>query len=235
MLFFSGLSFLGYLARRLIGPGQGYLVTGLLGGLISSTNVTFTFARTSRRDPAMARALAFGAVAANAMLYPRVLVAVSVLNAALVAPLIPCLMPPALVAALAALAGARGPHVDTATDQSPMNPLQLSSALQMAVLFQGVLILVHLARQTWGSSGVLASAAVLGLTDVDALTMSMARDVAYSVSLDVAALAIAMGILANTAMKLGIALVFGSARFRTIAGGTLTLIIAAATTALLWR
>jgi uncharacterized membrane protein (DUF4010 family) len=70
VLFFSGLSFAGYIARRLVGPGHGYLVTGLLGGMVSSTNVTFTFARTSRSDIAMDRALAFGAVAANAMLYP---------------------------------------------------------------------------------------------------------------------------------------------------------------------
>jgi hypothetical protein len=75
VLFFSGLSFAGYAARRIVGPGHGYFVTGLLGGLVSSTNVTFTFARTSRTDAAMDRALAFGAVAANAMLYPRVIVA----------------------------------------------------------------------------------------------------------------------------------------------------------------
>ena len=58
VLFFSALSFLGHVARRLAGPGHGYLVTGLLGGIVSSTNVTFTFARLSRRDPAMSRALA---------------------------------------------------------------------------------------------------------------------------------------------------------------------------------
>ena len=83
VLFFSGRSFVGYVARRIVGPGHGYFVTGLLGGLVSSTNVTFSFARTSRIEPASARALAFGAVAANAMLYPRVLVATSVLNFAL--------------------------------------------------------------------------------------------------------------------------------------------------------
>jgi uncharacterized membrane protein (DUF4010 family) len=89
VLFFYGLSFAGYIARRLVGPGHGYLVTGLLGGMVSSTNVTFTFARTSRSDLAMDRALAFGAVAANAMLYPRVLVATAILNPAVVRPSFP--------------------------------------------------------------------------------------------------------------------------------------------------
>ena len=237
VLFFSGLSFLGYLARRLIGPGHGYLMTGLLGGLISSTNVTFTFARSSRADPAMSRALAFGTVAANAMLYPRVLVAMAVLNASLVTPAIPYLAPPALLAALVVAVGARGPREHPSEEHAAANPLQLSAALQMVLLFQGVLFAVHLARERWGASGVLTSAAVLGLTDVDALTMSMARDVAYSVSPDVAALAIAIGIFANTALKLGIALVFGSTRFRRIAGISLAALIVAAAVPLVlgWR
>jgi uncharacterized membrane protein (DUF4010 family) len=67
----------------------------------------------------------------------------------------------------------------------------------------------------------LTSAAVLGLTDVDALTISMATVVAETISLHTAAAAIATGVLANTSLKLGVALVFGSGRFRTIAGGTL--------------
>ena len=33
VLFFSAISFLGFVARRLVGPGRGYLATGLLGGL----------------------------------------------------------------------------------------------------------------------------------------------------------------------------------------------------------
>src|SRR5690606_24287498 len=96
VLFFSGLSFAGYVARRIVGPGHGYLVTGLLGGLVSSTNVTFTFARTSREDPGAERALAFGAVAANAVLYPRVLAATAILNADVVRPLLPYLAAPAV-------------------------------------------------------------------------------------------------------------------------------------------
>src|SRR4030095_15877142 len=82
VLFFSGLSFVGYLARRLAGPEHGYLVTGLLGGLVSSTNVTLPFARASRTDTTSEEALAYGAVAANAMLFPRVLMATAILNPA---------------------------------------------------------------------------------------------------------------------------------------------------------
>jgi uncharacterized membrane protein (DUF4010 family) len=224
VLFFSGLSFAGYVARRLVGPSHGYLVTGLLGGLVSSTNVTFTFARASRTEPTTDRALAFGAVAANAMLYPRVLIATAILNPAVVLPLARYLAAPALVAALAAAAGVRrSPAV--VPEVSLPNPLQLTTALQMAVLFQGVLMAVYIAREWWGQSGVFTSAAVLGLTDVDALTVSMARGVAQTVSPNVAGTAIAVGVLANTGMKLGLTLTFGSRRFRTIAGVALVLML----------
>jgi uncharacterized membrane protein (DUF4010 family) len=227
VLFFSGLSFAAYLARRLVGPGQGYFVAGLLGGLVSSTNVTFTFARASRSEPAMDRALAFGAVAANAMLYPRVLVATAILNMSVVWPLIPYLVAPALVAAAAAAVGARRVQASGAPDVTLQNPLQLAAALQMAVLFQAVLMAVYVARQRWGESGVFTSAAILGLTDVDALTVSMARGVAHTASPAVAATAVAIGVLANTGMKLGVAMSFGSRTFRTIAGGALVLMLLA--------
>jgi uncharacterized membrane protein (DUF4010 family) len=234
VLFFSGLSFAGFVARRVAGPGHGYLVSGLLGGLVSSTNVTLTFARTSRTDPATERALAFGAVAANAMLYPRVLIATAILNAAVVPPLMRYLAAPALVGVLVAAVGVRRHPTAAATDVSLRNPLQLPAALQMAILFQAVLMAVHLFRGAWGQSGVYTSAAVLGLTDVDALTVSMSRGVAQTVAPAVAATAIAIGVLANTAMKLGLALVLGGRRFRTIAGGALALMLVAIGGALLF-
>ncbi len=227
VLFFSGLSFAGYVARRIVGSGHGYIVTGLLGGLVSSTNVTFTFARTSRSDPASDRSLALGAVAANAMLYPRVLVATAILNRAVVVPLALYLALPGLVAVVAATLGVRRSPPDGAPEVALQNPLQLMAALQMAVLFQVVLMAVHLAGEVWGQSGVLTSAAVLGLTDVDALTVSMARGGAETSSPALAATAIAVGVLANTGMKLGIAMIFGSSGFRMIAGGALLLMLLA--------
>jgi uncharacterized membrane protein (DUF4010 family) len=221
VLFFSGLSFLGYVARRVIDTRRGYLVTGALGGLISSTNVTFTFARMSRADSSAARDLAFGAVAANALLYPRVLIATAVLNFPLAAPLAPYLVVPFLIAATVALCGLRASKDAGDSSPAPLNPLQLGAALQMVIIFQAVLMLVHLARRQWGEAGLLSSAAVLGLTDVDALTATMARSVARTSSLEIAALAIAVGVLSNTAMKMAIALTLGRRQFRTITAGTL--------------
>ena len=227
VLFFSGLSFAGYVARRIVGTGHGYLVTGLLGGLISSTNVTFTFARTSRTEPALEGALAIGAVGANAMVFPRLLLATTILNSTIVGPLSVYLTAPALAALLALVVGTRKSTTVPAHELSPTNPLQLKSALQMAVLFQVVLAVVYVARERWGSAGVFTSAAVLGLSDVDALTVSMAKDVADALSPTIAATAIAVGVLSNTAMKIALALLFGSPRFRFVAAGSLVLMFVA--------
>ena len=91
-----------------------------------------------------------------------------------------------------------------------------------------IILLVHAARAAFGAAGVLTTAAALGLTDVDALTMSMARDVGRTGSVDTAAAAIAIGILANASLKTGIALVFGSSRFRVIVGTTLGFVVLSA-------
>lgn len=226
VLFFSGLSFLGYVAHRAVGARAGYLIAGLLGGLVSSTNTTFTFARLSRREPANARVMAFGAIAANAVLYPRVLVAAAVLQAPLVGSLWPYLAGPALVAAGVAAVGwwrADGP-----ASHSPVagNPLQLGAALRLALLFQIVMMAVSSARGLWGSAGLLASAAVIGVTDVDAVTVSMARSVSSGTPVALAATAIATGVLANSLLKLGIAVVLGERGFRMIAGPALLAISA---------
>ena len=233
VLFFSGLSFLGYVARLVLGPGHGYLVAGLLGGLVSSTNVTFTFARTSRVETSLDRALAFGAIAANAMLYPRVLVAVAVLNWPLLPLVARYLALPAVAAIIAVVIGVRRSSNPEAPLSTIANPLQLAAALQMAILFQAMIMLVHAAGGVWGSAGVYGSAFVLGLSDVDALTVAMARGVAYAASLDTAAVAIAIGVLSNTLLKMALALLLGSTRFRRLVGMALGVMALTALAALL--
>lgn len=235
VLFFSGLSFVGYFARRVAGSGRGYLATGLIGGLASSTQVTFTFARASRIDESASRALAFGAIAANAMLYPRVLIATAVLNLPLLPYIVPYLILPALLACATTWLGLRESNSDTIAEHPATNPLQLPAALQMAAIFQGVLMLVWLAGRFGGDRGIVGMATVLGLTDVDALTISMARRVASDVSLDTAALAIAIGVLSNTVLKLAVTVFFGSARFRRVAGATLCgMVVAAGAAIIFW-
>ena len=228
VLFFTGLSFAGYLARRTFGAGKGYPLTGLLGGLISSTNVTFTFARLSRREKALSGPLATGAIGACTTLFPRVLVAAFVLNPPVARILLPYLVAPFAIGALAlAFWWRRSRKEPRGHHEPPTNPLQLFPALQMAALFQIVLFAVAAADRAFGNSGLLVSGAVLGLTDVDALTISMTTTPSAGSAPAVAAQVIAVGILTNCLLKMGVAAALGTPRFARVTAGLLAAMAAA--------
>ena len=217
VLFFSGLSFAGFLARRALGEHRGYAVAGILGGLVSSTSTTLTFSRLSRDHGGNGVALAAGVMGANAMLFPRVLLATAVLAPPLAWALGPGFVAPVLIGLTLFVLGIRSAGRATRAT-GPKNPLELVAALQMTVLFQIVLFAVSLAERYFGDAGLYGSAAVLGLTDVDALTVSMSERVNADTSAVVAARALTLGILANTLVKTTITLAVGRGGYRIRAG-----------------
>lgn len=224
VLFFSGLSFAGHMARKAIGAKHGLWVAGALGGLISSTNVTLTFARASREPGAPSRALGVGTLAANLLLFPRVLAATAVLNWPLAVALLPVMLPPLGLLAAATAWGVWRTPPTAGTTPASANPLRVGAALQMAVLFQAVLYAVDAAQAWFGQAGLVTSAAALGLTDVDALTVTMARGLGARAGLNDAAQAIAVGILSNTLLKAAIALVVGRGACRALTAGALVVV-----------
>lgn len=235
VLIFSGLNFAGYIARRVLGDSQGYQAAGALGGVVSSTAVTLSFSRQSRIEPENSSALAFGTVAACTVLVVRVVVIVLVLNAVLAPPAALGLWPMFVAGILLLLVG-RGflkgaKRKDKATD--PENPLRLVSAIWMAVAFQVVFTGLRLLTERFGDSGVFASAALAGLTDMDALTFGMSRLAQDPSLVSVAARALVLGVIVNTGVKTVLAATLGSPAYRRlVVPGLLT--IAAAGGAGLW-
>lgn len=214
VLLISGLSFLGYAARAIVGPGKGSVLSGLLGGLISSTNVTLSFARTSATQPQSGYPLALGVITACTVMFVRVAVATALLNPTLALTLLPYVSPPAAIGAAFALWGlTRKPNGAEALTEAA-NPLQVGAALQMAAVFQAVLFGLAAVKDLWGGAGLVLSGALLGLTEVDALTIAMAKSAAAP---SLAARAVAVGCLANTLLKLSIVLTLGRGTFRTAA------------------
>lgn len=234
VLFFSGMSFAGYIARRLVGPKRGYPIAGMLGGIVSSTNVTWSFARASRSELDAGTPLALGVIGASAVMCLRVLIATAVLNLPVSTALVPYLVAPFLASALIAWWGIWKYKEGTLVAEVPSNPLQFISAVQMAVLFQVVLFAVRLAQGMWGNTGIFLSAGVLGLTDVDALVVSMAKNAGTQFSIAAAARAITIGVLANTLLKLSIGVLLGARQFRRIVLFGLIAIALACTASLVW-
>jgi uncharacterized membrane protein (DUF4010 family) len=134
------------------------------------------------------------------------------------------------LAAVAMLRRTRAPAA--AALDAPRHPLELRSALQMAVLFQLAVLALAAVRRRFGALGLLASGAVLGFTDVDALTVAMVRAEAAGAPAPVVGRALGLGMLANTILKLAIVLALGRGRFRVVAGLGLAAVAAAAALAL---
>jgi len=217
VLFFSGISFLGWVARRHVGPQRGVIVSGLLGGVISSTSVTLTFARESRGADAPRVALAAGVIGACTVMLVRVTLACAVLNPALALRLPLYVGPAFALGAAAVLLAWRLDSPRQGADASSQSPLQLRAALQMTGLFQAVLFLIIAVQSRWGEGALVATAVFVGLTDLDALTLSVARSADALVSPGTATMALVAGMLSNTVLKFAVAVAVGKGWFRAAA------------------
>lgn len=231
----AAASFVGYVAVRLLGTARGRLVAGAAAGLASSTAVTVTNARLARREAAAAGPLAAGALAAGAVSYARAAVLVSVASPALATLLLPALVAGALAQALAALLpGLRTGREDEAARSPVGNPFEFGAVLRLAVLLAAVRLLSEFAAERFGGIGAIAVAAISGLADVDAVTLSMAvlaTDGALPTS--AAAIAVAVAVASNTLAKAAYGLALGGPGFGVRFGlGALAGLVAGA--AALW-
>lgn len=234
VLLFSALNFASYVARKMAGPSRGYGITGLLGGLVSSTAVTISFARESRRREEASQPIALGVLAASMALIPKVLALTLVLNQPMGLRLIPVLLPPLLVGVgMVALAMRSSGQSAPSPIEEDRSPLGLWSAIQLAFILQLVLIALEYVERLWGAQGVLASAVVLGLTNANALILAMSRLGTDPQAIQLGRMAIGLGVAAGIVLKLVLAVVLGRSTFRRITATGL-LILTAASGAGLW-
>ncbi len=225
----SGMGFAGYVAMRWLGAGAGIALTGLVGGLASSTAATLAFSRKSRENPELSVSCSLANLLACTVMIARVAVLVAMISL----PLFQRLWLPMLVMAVPGLIAVawlwfadkhqkgndevQGPQMD--------NPLSLSVAIKFALIYAVVVFLVK-----WVSTTGVAGAGVLwvsffsGLTDMDAITLSLAQSsAAGSMGLPLLAQGIMVGAISNTLLKTGFAVGLGSSKLRVITGGVLVL------------
>jgi uncharacterized membrane protein (DUF4010 family) len=212
VILISSLSLVGYVLTRWLGPARGTALTGLTGGLVSSTAVTLSFAREARDNAQNVAALACGILLAWAVMFLRVIVLVAVVNRKLLPEiLIPFLLMGLTSGGYAAFLYFRDSSVDGTAPKGEVeieNPFSLTAAAKFAALFAVVLLAVKIVQEHFPPSGLYAVAALAGLTDVDAITLSMS-EFAQSGEARVAVIAIVIASLSNTIVKCGMGFVLG--------------------------
>ncbi|BCX81043.1 hypothetical protein MIT9_P0621 [Methylomarinovum caldicuralii] len=234
----SAISFLGYFAIKIAGPGRGVLLTGLLGGLVSSTAVTLNLSRLARLQPGSERLLAGGIVIASTTMFVRILIVTLLLR-----PLLTEYLAAPLLAMTAAgylgtwqLVRRRDGQAAVSGAQSGLrNPFELDTALGFGLFLAFILWLTQVLRQWIGEAGVYLTAVLSGLTDVDAITLSLTRLAEDPALLAVAVRGILLAAVVNTLVKGGMAAVIGGWRLGTAVGGVFLGQIAVGIAILLWQ
>lgn len=216
VVFISGISFLGYMLIKIVGAKHGIGLTGLLGGLVSSTAVTLSFSQRSKTDSALSKPFALAIVVAWTVMFARVIVEVAVLNREL----LKVVWIPISAAAGAGLIYSLYLFFAHRTKEQGevafSNPFELKPAITFGLLYGLILLISKAAQMYLGGTGIYLSSILAGTTDVDAITLSMAELSTKSGGLDttIASRAVVLAALSNTAVKGSIAFFSGSRALR---------------------
>lgn len=203
----AGISFTGYVAVRVAGPHRGLGVTGILGGLASSTAVTLSLAGKAKEEPRLWDAFVMAILLASSIMFLRVLATVALLAPSMVPSLAIPLGSMAVTGFLASLLlwrKSQAPASSEAGEIQLTNPFELTSAFKFAAFFALVLLGAKAAVTHFGTGATYLTGLLAGTTDVDAITLSMARMTQTGgIALPVAVTTILLGVASNTVVKAG--------------------------------
>ena len=211
----SALSFIGYLATRSLGERRGLAVAGAVGGLVSSTAVTWAMAERTRADQGIGRPAAAAVVLASCVMCLRMAFLGGIINAGILPRLLPVVGAMAVVGGLVALWLAQGPGDEPIASGGHLtNPFSLKAALSFGVLYALILLAVRAAQVYFGDGGTYAASALSGVADVDAVTIAFSRLGPMADDWRTPAAAVTLAALVNTLVKMGLGIVVGGGRFR---------------------
>ncbi|MCB8840164.1 DUF4010 domain-containing protein [Aurantimonas sp. VKM B-3413] len=208
-IFIAALSFGGYVAIKALGDRLGVLIAAVAGAMASSTATTLTLARLGCERPHSAGLIAAGILIAGVVMTARIIIVVSVIDRDLLFSIAPELAVLSVVLVAFAVVLLFRNRAAEKTELKLSNPLQLGAAMKMAGFIALILIASVLMRQVLGNAGILALAAVSGLADVDAISISMAELASRPGGRGVAGQAILIAVSVNTAVKAAMALWVG--------------------------
>lgn len=216
VVFISGIGFVGYVLIKLVGPGKGIWLTGLLGGLASSTALTLNLAGRSRENEDYASDFTLGIVLSWAVMYVRLYLICIFLSTALAKPLMmPLLLPvvPALAYVLYLKIKEYRDHKQKTSDFS--NPFKLLPAIKFGVIFTCVMFVANAARVYLGSGALLACSFLGGAAEMDAVAFSVIdMNLKSGLAVRELVLALLFASLANTITKGVLVCVLGAKSMR---------------------
>lgn len=216
----SVLNFIGYFLNKFVGSKKGIIATAILGGLISSTAVAWSFSSRSKENPELTNTYTSGILIASAIMFPRLAIISYIFNPGILHTLwLPFLLM-FVVAAIYSWWLIRKNDAKKSEEAtiSVGNPLDILSALYFAVIFIVILISVYYSNVFFGNEGLYISAIISGFADTDAITISVSK-LAKDIDLTVmTAQVIVAATLSNSLVKLCIGLFRGSRQMKTRLG-----------------
>jgi len=208
----SGISYASYLIQKFLFPDKGIMITGILGGIYSSTATTVVLARRSKRKDTNMLQIASSILIATAMMFLRILVLAFIFNTALayelLTPFISLSLLSILVSWLILKLGKQQKEIDFKQDQAK-NPLEFKTALLFAFLFVIFALVTKFVMQHYGNKGLDILSLVVGITDVDPFLLSLFTG-KYGMTLTVLSQATLIAVTSNNLIKLIYALSLGS-------------------------
>lgn len=213
----SGLGFVGYLMMRAFGARAGVVLSGLIGGLASSTATTLAFSRESKVYPELSSSFALAIVMACTIMLGRVLIILGVIYPQFIQtlwlPMTVIALPGIVYVVITYFASRhRQPDIDL---PELKNPLGLSIAIKFALIYGVISLLVKLFNHMELADGLLLLSFISGLTDMDAIALSLAHNLKdETVALRLATQAVVLAAIANTLLKAGLAISLGSSALR---------------------
>ncbi len=207
----SGISFVGYIFINFFGKDRGIGITGLMGGMVSSTAVTFSLSRRSAENPQLSGSCATGIILASTVMNLRIFIVTVVLNSELIKGIWLPLLILTITGLIISYVFSKKFRKDKHEQINLRNPFELKSALLFGLLFGVIIFISKAAKVYFGTSGIYAASGLAGLTSVDAIVLSLAKLSTEALSHSVAIAAIIIAIISNTVVKGIIAVMLGSA------------------------
>ncbi len=173
----SSTGFVGYVLTKRLGNRMGLWLSGLLGGIVSSTAVSIAAGRIAQRSPELSFHALRMAMLAGAVMYIRILLLVWALNPAAASVLWwRCLVLAVIGALLALQPGRHVVQTDPKHLESLRNPFELRPALIFAGVFVLLIVVTALARDSFGAAGLMYLSVIVGLVDIDPFILSLVRE-----------------------------------------------------------